>query len=359
MIRFRGKLFQGSSSRYRPVRLEVNDDELQISVEGDTADTPRSYPLTGIGVSSRLGNTPRWLSLGNDLKIETRDNDAVDQLLRESDQGRSLWLHRLESRWSWLLVFLVIVLGSSWGFAVRGLPEMAKQVAFVLPEEVSRELGQQTLESLDQLAFKPSRLSPQRQQQLQQQFQQMLAHIDDNTDSSNNDNNDDTNSAGGKPRSGQYQLLFRDSPVLGANAFALPSGTLVMTDALVRLADSDQQLISVLAHEIGHVEHRHSLRRAIQSSVLPLIIMSVTGDVSSATALVATLPTLALEASYSQEFEREADAFAQRYLQQQGISPGHFITLLQKLENAHPDNTPAFFSTHPATRERIEALRKH
>ena len=50
-----------------------------------------------------------------------------------------------------------------------------------------------------------------------------------------------------------YQLEFRHGGYIDANAFALPSGIIVMTDELVELAKSDDELISVLAHEIGHV----------------------------------------------------------------------------------------------------------
>ena len=57
-----------------------------------------------------------------------------------------------------------------------------------------------------------------------------------------------------------------------ANAFALPGGTVVMTDAIVQAAAdkgiSDDALVGVLAHEIGHVVHRHGMRMVVEQGVL-------------------------------------------------------------------------------------------
>ncbi len=340
MIRFKANLYRGADSQRQPVTVLVDDQQrLRIIATDGVSRQPASYALADIEVSSRLGNTPRWLTLADGNKLETLANDAVDQALKAANIRQSGWLQRLESRWRWVLLLVTLVAGGAWGFSVYGLPLLARQAAYALPEEMSRTLGQQTLDSLDRLVFQPSQLAAERQQQLQRRFRQLLAELD-----------------GELSNSDDYRLLFRHSPRLGANALALPSGTLVVTDALVELASSELQLVSVLAHEIGHVEHRHALRRAIQSSVLPLIIISISGDVSSATSLVATLPTLALEAGYSQQFEREADAFALRYLQQNQLSAEPFIRLLQRLEERHPQQSTLFLSTHPTTRERIQAL---
>src|SRR5207237_8201829 len=61
-----------------------------------------------------------------------------------------------------------------------------------------------------------------------------------------------------------YRLELRACPGSGPNAFALPGGVVVLTDELVRLAQSADQLSAVMAHEIGHLRARHALRAALQ-----------------------------------------------------------------------------------------------
>ena len=80
------------------------------------------------------------------------------------------------------------------------------------------------------------------------------------------------------PRYG-FHLELRRSEVVGANAFALPDGTIVVTDALVHLAENDEELLAVLAHEIGHVVHHHALRSVMQNSAVALLLAFALGVV--------------------------------------------------------------------------------
>ena len=107
---------------------------------------------------------------------------------------------------------------------------------------------------------------------------------------------------------------------------------MVLTDELVALAERDEELVAVLAHEIGHVVHRHGLRQTIQSSMLAISVILLTGDLSSASAFVAALPTALAESRFSREFEREADDYALEYLLAAGVSPTHFARMLSRLE---------------------------
>jgi predicted Zn-dependent protease len=139
-------------------------------------------------------------------------------------------------------------------------------------------------------------------------------------------------------------------------ALALSSGTIIMTGELVRLSHNDDELVTVLAHELGHVVHRHALRRVFQSSAMALIGTLLTGDVSGPASIVVALPTMLVELQYSQSYEREADAYSLAYLKQHHIDPRHFRDIMLRLEKASGGNgkIPSFFSTHPATEERVK-----
>jgi Zn-dependent protease with chaperone function len=169
----------------------------------------------------------------------------------------------------------------------------------------------------------------------------------------------------------RYTLHFRDGGPVGANALALPDGTIVVTDQLLALAAHDEEIFAVLAHELGHINRRHSLRMLIQGSIVAFVVSWYIGDVSS---VAAGAPTLLLQARYSRDHEREADNYGADMLKANGISPRRLADMLTKLEAAHLSKVekaaekerspPAadkprisdYLASHPATRERIDAL---
>ena len=139
----------------------------------------------------------------------------------------------------------------------------------------------------------------------------------------------------------------------------------MLTDELVKLAQNDAQLSAVLAHEIGHVRHRHGLRQALQAAGLAALISSLAGDAVSITSLAVTLPTVLLQTGYSRKFEDEADSYAFQRLKEIGLSPRDFAEILTRLEEFHGKEAGAkksaagertfdYLSTHPATARRIE-----
>jgi Zn-dependent protease with chaperone function len=146
---------------------------------------------------------------------------------------------------------------------------------------------------------------------------------------------------------------------MGPNAFALPGGTVVMTDDLAKLATDDDQLSAVLAHEIGHVRGRHGLRLGLQAAGVAALTAALFGDAVSITGLAVTLPTAILQNGYSRELETEADEYAFQRLREVGLSPTAFAEMMQLFEKEHEKYlgkgaSMDYFSTHPATAKRIE-----
>ena len=149
-------------------------------------------------------------------------------------------------------------------------------------------------------------------------------------------------------------LTFRRG--IGANAVALPNGTVIATDELVNVAKTDQQVLAVLAHEIGHVHHRHGLRMALESSTVLLLMSAYLGDVTQLTNLSAALPGVYAQAHYSRDNETEADTFARRYMDQAGIPHHDFADILRTLQKQFgpdPNHGLQYLSSHPPTTERI------
>mgnify|MGYP001184902121 CR=1 FL=1 len=328
--------YDGQTSRGTAVWIHLDSpDKLRITgLERDL-----TYALSAVQITSRVGNTLRRLALPGGAMCETPENDAVDVMLRQ--RGRSRWqalVYTLESRWGYVLLVFLVTLSGVWGLVEYGLPALAKRVAYAFPASADSTLGRDGLRLLDNGLFSPSTLEEEQQERLRVIFDSMTKQLNDGH---------------------AFRLEFRKSDRLGPNAIALPSGIIVVTDSLVSLAKNQNELIGVLAHEIGHVQYRHALRTLLQNSAAALLMASLTGDITSLTALSAALPTLLVEAKYSRAFETEADRFALQYLRDHDIQPAYFADMLGRLEEAatHQGEVHSYLASHPVTSERIRMFR--
>jgi len=334
MTKVAAVFFDGRSSQPRAVTLRFTPDGwLHVEAEG----LQLSFNRNQVRIDARLGRTRRFIHLPGEAHCETPDNDGVDQGLAAWKQGGAgRWLHRIETSWRLVVLSCVVLVATGYLTVRYGLPAAAKRAAHALPEGVTDKLGADTLATLDKVIFQPSKLPPERQAEIREKFAEFLRTVEDGY---------------------AYRLEFRDSGRMGPNAFALPSGELVMTDALVKLAADDREIIAVLAHEVGHVRHRHILRAILQNSAVVVLFTLVTGDLSSATAFGAALPTFLLQSKFSREFENEADAFAVVYLRKAGLEPRHLADILDRLSEAHhhtdrKSDILDYLSSHPPTPER-------
>ena len=331
-----GRYFDGRSSAPIEATLEVGADGM-VRVHG--LPEPVAAPLLELEISDRIGNIARRISFADGAVFETHDNDAVDAALEAARDvvglrhGSGL-VHWLESRWQVALASVAGVVVISVAFLVWGVPAIANWAAGVMPASMDQAIGSGSLDVLDRVAFEPSNLPKARQRELKALFTRMTAPLDDGHD---------------------YQLELRDGGGLGANAFALPSGIVVMTDQLVALSKSDDELRAVLAHEIGHVRGRHALRHLLQAAGITAIATALLGDVSSISGILSAAPAL-LDAKNSRDFETEADNFARQWLQENHVAESSFDAILCRLSHAEGSEAGKkdfdFFSTHPATGKR-------
>ncbi len=343
-IAFSASFFDGQSSRAQDVQVQLDPTSERLSVRG-VADGDRHYPLGEVKIAPRVGNTPRFIYFKDGASLETGDNDAVDGLAPALPGGRfHLFQHVMESKLRWIAAMLALTIAFGWAAIEYGVPALAKQVAFALPREVDEKLGDGVLAALDELMFEPSTLDLADRNRLRQGFDHMVSMSD--------------------LRGDEVQLEFRASPVMGANALALPSGLIIMTDELVRLAADEEEVLAVLAHEIGHIRHRHSLRGVLQSSTVALTIAGVTGDLASLTSIAATIPTLMVQLKYSRSFELEADDYAVEMMSRMNIDPRKLGDILIRMTNealgedeaGDGDDISDYLSTHPGSEARMKRI---
>ncbi|MCL6416524.1 M48 family metallopeptidase [Aestuariirhabdus sp. Z084] len=355
MISIEGLFYDGRSSRAIPARV-VCDSTGRLAchpLQGQGA-LIEPMDLSCVRISSRLGDTPRYAYFDSGAKFETSDNDTIDEMLKRHGRKPALgWVSSLERHWRYVFVSTIIVALFSFWMVRDGIPLTARWVAQALPPEASQMIGKGTLKLLDDQVLSESQLSPERQEALRQHFSSIIERYPELP----------------------IRLEFRHGNALGANALALPSGVIVFTDELVELAEDDNQLWAVMAHEVGHLARQHALRSVVQSSILALGLVAITGDLNAASSILVGAPTLMLELSYSREFEREADRFAVAEMKAQGIEISHFADMIVLLEGNHThgdmqgkiskqeseEETSGwrdYLSTHPVGKDRIEGLRE-
>ena len=304
-MRIQGTLFDGLSSKSNKAVLVI-DEQGQVSSEPDILNPT---PFEQVKITSRVGNTPRTLSFPTGEIFETVEHERLDAIVK-SQGGKETWAHKLESNSKHVAIAMVFLAGFIFWSVKWGLPWLSEEIAYALPANVNNYIGQGTLETLDERVFEQTKLSQARQKELSDAFRQLLP---ENPEFS-------------------FRLNLRGGGFVGANAFALPDGNIVVTDELVELAQNDNEIHSVLLHEIGHVMHRHSLRGILSHIGLTALVLTITGDVNSAGALVVALPNILLETSYSRDLEWEADTFSLEYMKKYNMRTEDFANFMERLE---------------------------
>lgn len=337
MTEFDAVFYDGKTSARSAVRVRGYALSLYIVGPGFRLEVP----LAQVRVEPPLAGTRRILHLPGGAQLQTDDDAAVHALFPRSNRLET-WVHGLEGRWAYALAAVAVGAVFSWWCVVYGLPLAASLASAHVPAQIEAKLGEQTLESIDQALCGKSEIGAARQSELRRVLAALTRGLDDGY---------------------AYRLEFRACPGMGANAFALPGGTIVITDGLVKLAENDAQISAVLAHEIGHVRRHHGLRLAIQAAGLAALIATLAGDAVSITGLAVTLPTALLQSGYSRQFEDEADSYAFQRLKEIGSSPKYFAQILARMQeqrnrSAETGKGFGYLSTHPATAERIERALK-
>jgi Zn-dependent protease with chaperone function len=336
----RAWLYDGRTSGARDAVLTVEGAGHLAQLGVQTSGAALSLPFTGLVIGERVGETHRLLQLADGASIEVLDNAAFDAALAAAGVStREAPIRRLESRWRYAALAVLATLIGSVLFVRYGIPALAVRAVRLIPPQVDTLIGADSLQVLDRGVLHRSKLAPDRQAQLRAVFAEVAA--------------------GSSADSGHYRLEMRAGGELHANAFALPSGIVVLTDELEALAQHDDELRGVFAHEVGHLVNRHAMRMLVQNSATALLAAGIFGDASGITSLAATAPSVLINAGYSRDFEREADAFAFRWMTARHIDPGHLADLLERLEHAQGANgsEPGFLASHPHIRERVQAFR--
>jgi len=350
-IKVRGTCFPKNSADRAAATLVVHgQDQYDLIVEEEVVRTGSVHELK---ISDRIGSIQRKIYFDSGTLFETNDNDAVDSITKTTrhKDARSGGLFSMESSWTFAITAVLITGLLIAGFFRFGLPAAAHYAAHQVPVSAAESLSENVLEFMMGKFFHETELPESTQKEITERFTSRLSAIDD---------------TGGF----NYKLHFVNFRGI-ANAFALPSGDLVISDALVEMATADE-VDSVLFHEIGHVVKRHGLQAVIKASAISVIATIALGDLSTLGELTSGMLVFLMQSDYSRKAEAEADDYALEEMMKQQMDPIHFATMMEKLssqmtdshtENNSEDNTEdnqkaSYFDSHPATESRIEKARE-
>ncbi len=150
------------------------------------------------------------------------------------------------------------------------------------------------------------------------------------------------------------------------NAFCMPGGKIVIFTGILPLCKTDDELATVVSHEVSHAIARHSNER-LSHEVLRQLGGNILSIVSSRqNAVVRTVinqayglgSQVAVILPYSRQHEVEADQMGLAFMAMAGYNPEHAITFWQKMAQQGDSSTPEFLSTHPSDETRIEKVKE-
>ena len=335
-LRVSGRWYQPRSSRYEVGTVQRSQGELLVTRDDESVAVSAPIHLVDHEAGGN-GLEGRFLFPDGSV-FESADADGLRRVISNVDWHvpRKNKFHGLTPvGWSVLLLSVILLPYLFW----QSYPLAADALARTLPPEMGASLGDEAFEQADAALFEPSNLSGYRQDRISGLFDQVVAAFDERSEI--------------EPR-----LIFRRSDRMGANALAFPNGTIVILDDLVALAEEDDELLAILAHEYAHLTHLHSMRNIVRSTGLGVLVGLMIGDTATLLEEAAAIGTALLQFSYSREFEIEADEAAAKAMRRMGKDPKALVRVLRRMlkDCGEKCEKTSLLSTHPGLKERLEAV---
>jgi Zn-dependent protease with chaperone function len=319
--------FDGTSSRRRAVtlhfadRLEISDHEQTLAV-WDYADIRRADSPAG---TLRLG----CLSAPALARVEVRDHALAAELvsrcarLDDNTPGR----RGVAVIVGWSLAAAVSIVA----VVLFGLPLIADRLTPLVPAAFERRLGE-VADSQIRTMFNAKVCDNAAGQKA---FVKLVTSIRESA---------------GLDTSVQSAVLSSPIP----NAFALPGGKIYLFDGLLAKADNADEIAGVLAHELGHLKHRDSMRGLIRDGSTSFLIGLLFGDITGSSALIFGSRTL-VTSSHSREAENNADGFAIDVMHRLGRPAKPTGELLLRVTGKEGKGL-SIIASHPLSEDRLARM---
>ncbi len=333
-IKVTGRAYPAGTSKQVPATMEVAGNSVVITSH-DGHELGRS-DLKHLEVDHQVGTAPRKLKLLDGTLFETQDFDAVERI--KTDPKARL-LHSMEAFRGRLVVVVAACIAGGVMVYTFALPLLVTVAVWLTPPALERTIDRGTMQTIDLTMAEPTSLDPEKMAEAEELFARLLNAMPPDQRTASN-----------------FNLQFRDLPGMGPNAFALPGGTIVLTDALVTEFDDPDIIGGILGHEIGHVVDKHGLRQLYRSLGIYVLIALIVGDTGPILEDIILEGNVLLSLANSRAHERDADDFGIRLADAAGLDPAGLLEFFEALPS---DGTPSWYSSHPAHEERQENIRSY
>jgi Zn-dependent protease with chaperone function len=327
----------GATAARRAVVVELAPDGLRI-LEREGGEIAR-WPYDALRHRDEVfaGGPLQIKAAGGEARLMLDDGALLATLVERAPQLAVAHggIGRRAVKWAGLsLLAMAVLAGALWVV----LPRVAHLVAAVIPVSWERALGDQVFEQIGDVfahlegeeEVKICTGNPAARRVLDKLSGRLAA-------------------AAGSPYDFRIAVFDLKTP----NAFALPGGQIVVLRGLLDFAESPDELSGVLAHEMGHVIHRHGTERIVHALGLTFFFGVMLGDLGSGS--IGLLGETLVSNAFSREAETEADRSALETLGRAELAPGGLIAFFERLKQVHGD-VPALLavlSTHPRHDDRL------
>jgi Zn-dependent protease with chaperone function len=343
MTSVQARFFDGKIAKARMVSIEINAKQLLVlsGADGFSAE----WPLSSLR-DENAGSSREELIISVDGMDEARliidDLDFIGILekkcpgLRKSRPKITGWWKPYAFWGGGAAVSLVLIV-------LVVLPILTNQIVWILPDQLRKDIGQQTKSFIVESLAKRQKIDPDMvicsepdgQRKLERLLQVLNSGYGDKID--------------------KIEVTVVQSPQ--ANAFALPGGQIIVLSGLLDMADDANGFAGVLAHELAHAKFRHPMQLFVMNTGIATVFSLIVGDVTGGVAL-ATLGQMAVSSTYSRELETMADEMAIEIMRSSGFDILPLHDLLQKILKGDTEEESIFavFDTHPGMEARLALL---
>jgi Zn-dependent protease with chaperone function len=315
-----GRYSDGRTARITPARAAVTADRLVIA--GEDGVVLAEWPLASLALAGRAGAPVRLRSGQGDARLTLDDPAALTGL-----RAAGAPLKPPESGSGRIILIWTVGLAAVVGTVLLLLPRLSASIATLVPVEDEVSLGDSVADGIELMLRHPDACSgPEGRAAVDALVRRLVA---------------------GRETPYRFRVEVLDSRV--PNALAAPGGRILMFRGLIDRMEGPDEFAGVLAHEMGHVLHRHGLQGIIRQQGLSILAMLTGGsDLSRLGQAGSELVAL----SYSRGFEREADETALQLLAGAGLRRDGLSSLFRRLAKDRAGGGPAFLATHPPLEER-------
>ena len=310
-------VFRGSKCIYRQIAIDSVQDGRNIFLQNGSLFIADDQ-LTANHSKFLTSTTEEWLS-------------AFDQL-------------GLKTLTILLAIIVILILGYRYAL-ITFSPTIVK----LFPYEWEKQIGKATFDSLNRTLLDETELPTQRVNTLKQRAKNILNQANLHSYPS---------------------IEFMKSDIIGANALALPGGPIIVTDDLVKLLKDDELVLGVIAHEIAHIQERHSLHQIVEIVGLSSLAWLIFGLDEGVLEEVALVGINLWSLKKSRDFEKDSDLLALEFLENAGLKKESFILAIEKLTEHFCSKSKidksdcltgvksGWLATHPTGAERLKYLRE-